>query len=44
MDTKDRITRNSTIKTYKLLWSHHDERDATWETDAYLGEVYLDFY
>jgi hypothetical protein len=44
MYTKDRITRNSTIKTYKLLWSHHDERDATWETDAYLGEVYLDFY
>jgi hypothetical protein len=23
--------------------SHHDERDATWETDAYLREVYHDF-
>ena len=27
--TKDRITRNSSVKTYKILWSHHDERDAT---------------
>jgi hypothetical protein len=44
MDTKDRVTRNSIIKTYKVLWSHHDERDATWETDAYLQEVYPDFY
>jgi hypothetical protein len=23
-----------------VLWSHHDERDATWETKAYLHEVY----
>jgi hypothetical protein len=44
LDTKDRITRNSTVKTYKILWSHHDEHDATWETDAYLREVYPDFY
>jgi hypothetical protein len=44
LDTKDRITRNSTVKTYKVLWSHHDEHDATWETNAYLREVYLDFY
>jgi hypothetical protein len=36
LDSKDWITRNSTVKTYKVLWSHHDERDATWETDAYL--------
>ena len=44
LDTKDRITRNSTVKTYKIMWSHHDERDATRETDAYLREVYPDFY
>jgi hypothetical protein len=43
LDTKDRITRNSTIKTYKVLWSHHDECDAMWETDAYLCEVYTTF-
>jgi hypothetical protein len=36
LDTKDQITRNSTVKMYKILWSHHDEHDATWETDAYL--------
>jgi hypothetical protein len=35
LDPKDRITMNSTVKTYKAL-SHHDERDATWETYAYL--------
>jgi hypothetical protein len=44
LDTKDQITRNSTVKTYKVLWRHHDERDATWETDAYLQEVYPNFY
>jgi hypothetical protein len=44
LDTKDRITRNSTIKTYKVLLSHHDVGDATWETVAYLQEVYPDFY
>jgi hypothetical protein len=36
LDNKDQITRNSTVKTYKVQWSHHDERDATWETDTYL--------
>jgi hypothetical protein len=29
LDTKDRITMNSTIKTYKILWCHHDEPDTT---------------
>jgi hypothetical protein len=32
------------IKIYKVLWSNHDERDATWETRAYLKEVSSDFY
>jgi hypothetical protein len=36
LDSKDRITRNSTVKTYKILWNHHDERDATCEMDAYM--------
>jgi hypothetical protein len=24
LDTKDRVTRNNVVKTYKVLWSHHD--------------------
>jgi hypothetical protein len=36
LDTKDWITRNSTVKVYKVLWSHHVECDAMWEVDAYL--------
>jgi hypothetical protein len=44
LDTKDQITKNIMVKTYKIMWSHHDERDATWETNAYMREVYPDFY
>jgi hypothetical protein len=44
LDTKDRVARNSTIKTYKVLWSHHDEHDTTCDTDAYLREGYPNFY
>jgi len=44
MDTKDRVTRNKVVRTYKVQWSHHDERDATWETENYLREVYPNFY
>jgi hypothetical protein len=29
LDTKDQITRKCTVKAYKILWSHHDEHDAT---------------
>jgi hypothetical protein len=44
MDSKERETRSKTIKLYKVLWSNHDEIDATWETEAYLKEVYSNFY
>ena len=44
LDSKERVTRNQVIKLYKVLWSNHDERDATWKTEAYLREVYPDFY
>jgi RNA polymerase-interacting CarD/CdnL/TRCF family regulator len=36
LDTKERATRNSMVKTYKIQWSYHDEGDATWETGEYL--------
>jgi len=44
LDSKERATRSKMIKLYKVLWSNHDERNATWETEAYLKEVYSDFY
>ena len=29
VDTKERVTRNRVVKTYKVEWSHRDDRDAT---------------
>jgi hypothetical protein len=44
LDSKERETHSRVIKLYKVLWSNHDKRDATWETKAYLKEVYSDIY
>jgi hypothetical protein len=44
MDTKERVTRNNVVKTYKVVWSHHDDRDATWEIEDYLKKVYPKFH
>jgi hypothetical protein len=43
-DTKDQVTQNKVVRTYKIHWSHHDEGDATWETEEYLQTAYKDFY
>jgi hypothetical protein len=44
LDTKERVTRNKIVTTYKIQWSHHDENDTTWETREYLQTAYKDFY
>ena len=44
VDTKERITQNRVVKTYKVVWGHHDNRDATWETEDYLKIVYPKFH
>jgi len=45
VDTKEWVTRNRIVKTYKVVCSHHDDRDATWETDDYLKSlVYPKFH
>jgi hypothetical protein len=44
LDTKDRVTQNKVVTTYKIQWSHHDEGDAMWETGKYLQTAYKDFY
>ena len=44
VDTTERVTRNRVVKTNNVVWSHHDDRDVTWETEDYLKEVYLKFH
>jgi hypothetical protein len=44
LDSKERVTPNRVVKTYKIQWSHHDEGDATWEMGEYLQKAYEDFY
>jgi len=43
VDTKERVTRNRVVKTYKVVWSHHDDRDATWETEDYQKQFIQNF-
>jgi len=44
IDRKEWVTRNHVVKFYKVLWSNHEEEDATWETEDYLKEVYKTFF
>jgi hypothetical protein len=42
-DTKERVTRRKKIKMYKILWDHHTEEEATWETESYLQRNFPTF-
>jgi hypothetical protein len=44
LDTQERVTRNQVVKLYKVVWSNHSDRDATWEWEDYLRENHLTFY
>jgi hypothetical protein len=43
LDTKERFTRRRAVKMYKILWDHHTEEEATWETESYLQRNFPDF-
>ena len=43
LDQKDRVTRRRTIKFYKIQWNQHSEEEATWESEDYLLEQFLEF-
>jgi hypothetical protein len=43
LDTKERTTRRKKIKMYKILWDHHTEEEATWETEDYLHQNFPEF-
>ena len=44
LDIQERVTRTRVVKLYKVVWSNHSERDATWEREDYLKENYPVFY
>ena len=37
---KTRVTRNQTSDFYKVQWSNHSEREATWEMEEFLRSKY----
>jgi hypothetical protein len=44
LDTQERETHNQVVELYKVVWSNHRERDATWEREDYLRDNYSAFY
>jgi hypothetical protein len=44
LDTKKRVTRRKKVKMYKILWNHHTEEEATWETESYLQQNFPTFF
>ena len=40
LDEKERVTRNSVIKFYKVQWQNHSEDEATREQESYLLKHY----
>jgi hypothetical protein len=43
LDQKDRLTRRKTIKFFKIQWSNHSEKEATWESEDFLRSRHPDF-
>ena len=37
-------TRNKSIKFRKVKWSHHSDREATWEREDHLRSKYPEFF
>ena len=40
----ERVLRNKTMKYVKILWSHQSEREATWELESRMRELYPDLF
>ena len=40
LDEKERVTRNSVVKFYKVQWQNHSKDDATWEQESYISKHY----
>jgi hypothetical protein len=44
IDQPKRVTRHQNIKFLKIQWSHHSEREATWEREDRLRLEYPTFF
>ena len=43
IDRKDRVTRRTTNRFYKVQWSNHSKDEATWEQEEFLRTKYPEF-
>src|SRR4051812_35840267 len=43
LDSAERVTRRKKIKFLKVQWSHHSEKEATWEREDRLRAEYPSF-
>lgn len=43
LDKKERITRRRKLKFFKVQWSNHSEKEATWESKEFLRTHYPEF-
>ena len=44
IEETERKTRNKSIKFLKVKWSHHSDREATWEREDHLCSKFLEFF
>jgi hypothetical protein len=44
LETSQRVTRNKRIKICKLQWSHHTEKESTWEREEELKAKFSCFF
>ena len=40
LDTKERVLRRRTVRLVKVLWKHHDQKEATWELEDEVQKKY----
>jgi hypothetical protein len=43
LDQKGRVMRRKTIMFFKIQWSNHSKKEATWESEDFLHSRHLDF-
>ena len=44
VDFKEQVLKHRTIKYVKIQWKNHSEREATWETEDFMWEKYLELF
>jgi hypothetical protein len=43
LDQKDHVTKQKTIRFFKIQWSNHTEEEATWKSEDFLYSRHPDF-